>query len=91
MAIRVSIPSPLREHTGGQAEVAVAGATVKEALGDLVGKFPTLKQRLFLESGEVRHHINVFVNSEDVRYLDELATAVKDGDLIDLIPAVAGG
>jgi len=90
MAVKVEIPSPLREHTGGKTEVAVAGTTVGAALDDLVRQFPAIGPKLF-DGGKLRPYINVFVNDEDIRYLDEMQTAVADGHVVAVIPAVAGG
>jgi len=90
MAVKVEIPSPLRELTGGLTEVSVSGTTVRAALDDLVRQYPTLGPKLF-EGGKVRPYINIFVNDEDVRYLDDLQTAVAAGQVIAVIPAVAGG
>ncbi len=90
MAIKVQVPTPMREAAGGNAEVAVTGATVKDALADLVRQYPALQSKLF-DGGKVRPYVNIFVNDEDVRYLDELDTAVQDGVVVALIPAVAGG
>ncbi|QDU18656.1 ubiquitin-like small modifier protein 1 [Urbifossiella limnaea] len=90
MAIKVQVPTPMREAAGGNAEVAVAGATVKDALADLVRQYPALGSKLF-DGGKVRPYVNIFVNDEDVRYLDDLDTKVTDGVVVALIPAVAGG
>ncbi len=90
MSIRVHIPTPMRPHTDGQATVEVGGATVQAVLDDLGRRFPALSQRLF-DNGELRRFVNVYLNDEDIRYLDNLATAVKDGDEVSIIPAVAGG
>lgn len=90
MAIKVEIPGPLREQAGGNTEVAVAGGTVGAALADLVKQFPALEPKLFA-NGAIRPYINVFVNNEDIRYLDEMDTALTDGTTVALIPAVAGG
>jgi molybdopterin converting factor small subunit len=90
MAIKVEIPSPLREQSGGNAEVEVSGGTVGAALADLVKKYPALEPKLF-QNGKLRPYINVFINNEDIRYLDEMETAVTDGVIVALIPAVAGG
>ena len=90
MAITVEIPAPLREQAGGNTEVAVTGATVGAALADLVKRFPALEPKLF-QNGKLRPYINVFVNNEDIRYLDEMDTKVTDGVILALIPAVAGG
>jgi molybdopterin synthase sulfur carrier subunit len=90
MSVRIHIPTPMRQHTDGQAVVEASGATVQAALDDLGRRFPAVSQRIF-ENGQVRRFINVYLNDEDVRYLDSLATAVKDGDELSIIPAVAGG
>lgn len=90
MAVKVEIPSPLREYTGGQTEVAVTGATVQAALDDLVRQYPAIGPKLF-DNGKLRPYINVFVNDEDIRYLDDMQTAVPDGQVVAVIPAVAGG
>ena len=90
MAIKVEIPTPLREQSGGNAEVEVIGGTVGAALADLVKKYPALEPKLF-QNGKLRPYINVFINNEDIRYLDEMDTAVADGVIVALIPAVAGG
>ena len=90
MAIRVQIPTPMRQHTDGQAVVEVSGGTVQAALDDLGKKCPGVSQRIF-DNGQVRRFVNVYLNDEDIRYLDNLNTAVKDGDELAIIPAVAGG
>ena len=90
MAIKVEIPGPLREQAGGKTEVTVSGNTVGAALADLVKQFPALEPKLF-QNGTIRPYINVFVNNEDIRYLDEMDTAVTEGVIVALIPAVAGG
>src|SRR5438874_495323 len=90
MSVRIHIPTPMRQHTQGQAVVEVKGATVQGLLHDLSQKFPAITDRLF-ENGQVRRFVNVYLNDEDIRYLDNMATAVKDGDELSIIPAVAGG
>ncbi len=90
MAIKVQIPTPMRQHTDGKTTVEVSGGTVQAALADLGAKYPALAERIF-QNGKVRPFINLYVNNEDVRYLDNLATPVKDGDEVAIIPAVAGG
>jgi sulfur-carrier protein len=90
MSVRVQIPTPMRQHTQGQAVVEVNGTTVQAALDDLGRKFAGLSTRIF-ENGQVRRFVNVYLNDEDIRYLDNLATPVKDGDELSIIPAVAGG
>ena len=90
MSVSIHIPTPMRQHTEGQAVVQASGTTVQATLDDLGRKFPGVNQRIF-ENGQVRRFINVYLNDEDIRYLDNLATAVKDGDELSIIPAVAGG
>jgi sulfur-carrier protein len=90
MPIQVQIIQAMRQHTDGQATVDVAGANVKEVLDALGVKFPNITGRIF-ENGQVRRFVNIYLNDEDVRYLDNLQTATKDGDVLAIIPAVAGG
>jgi molybdopterin converting factor small subunit len=90
MAIKVQIPTPMREQAGGKADVEVTGTTVQAALDDLVRQYPGLKPKLY-DGGKLRPYINVFVDDEDIRYLDEMSTPVTDGVTVALIPAVAGG
>jgi molybdopterin converting factor small subunit len=90
MSVRIHIPTPMRPHTDGLAVVEVAANTVGSALQELGRKFPGLTQRLF-ENGQVRRFVNVYLNDEDIRYLENLETAVKDNDELSIIPAVAGG
>ena len=91
MSIVVRIPTPLRKMTNGQAKVEVDSAV----LGDLVEKlnieFPGFKDRLVDEEGELRYFVNIYLNGEDVRFMDGLKTATADGDEISIVPAVAGG
>ncbi len=90
MPVTIHIPTPMRQHADGQASVAVAAANVQSALTALGEKYPALTQRIF-ENGQVRRFVNIYLNNEDIRYLDNLATPVKDGDELAIIPAVAGG
>ena len=90
MPVRVRIPTPMRQHTEGQDVVEVAGSSVKEVVDNLGARYPGITGRLF-ENGQVRRFINLYLNDEDVRYLDNLQTAVKDGDELSIIPAGAGG
>jgi len=80
----------MRQHTEGKPSVEAAGGTVKLVLENLGEKFPGIAGRIF-ENGQVRRFVNIYINDEDVRYLDNLDTAVKDGDVLSIIPAVAGG
>ena len=86
----VRIPSPLRPHAGGQDRVEAAGTTVGEVLTRLGTAHPALRERLF-DGEELRRFVNVYVNNEDIRYLDDLATPVGEKDEVSIIPAVAGG
>jgi sulfur-carrier protein len=90
MAINVRIPTPLRTLTGGKDEVPANGSNVREVIDDLERNFPGLKERLCDEKG-VRRFVNIYQNEEDIRFLDGLDTAVKDGDSISVVPAIAGG
>jgi molybdopterin converting factor small subunit len=90
MAVKIHIPTPMRQHTDGKAVVDAKGASVKAVLDDLGAQHPALTQKLF-DNGKVRQFVNLYLNDEDVRYLDNLATPVKDGDELAIIPAVAGG
>ena len=91
MSVSVRIPTILRTYTGGESEVNASGATLAEVLDDLDAKFAGIKGRILDETGELRRFVNVYVGSEDVRFLDSLATATPDGTQISVIPAVAGG
>lgn len=90
MPITVEIPPPLREHVGGLLSVPATGATVATVLADLARLHPAIEAKLF-NSGKLRPHVNVLVDNEDIRYLDELDTPTPDGSVVSLIPAVAGG
>jgi molybdopterin synthase sulfur carrier subunit len=90
MSIRIQIPTPMRQHTEGKPVVEATGTTVQTVLDDLSRKYPGITDRLF-EKGQVRRFVNLYLNDEDIRYLDSLSTAVKDGDELSIIPAVAGG
>ena len=87
----VRIPTPLRKLTNEQELVSAAGATIAEILGSLDTSYPGLKDRICDEQGNVRRFVNIFLNDEDIRFLDEKATVVKDSDEISIVPAIAGG
>jgi len=91
MPITVRIPTPLRTLTGGADEVAIDGSTVSEVIENLEKKHPGIKERLCDEKGNVRRFVNVYANEEDIRFLDNLATKVKEGDSVSIVPAIAGG
>jgi MoaD family protein len=86
----VRIPTPLRTLTGGEEQVSAEGATVSQVIENLEKKHPGLRDRLLDEKG-VRRFVNIYQNEEDIRFLDGLDTAVKDGDSISVVPAIAGG
>ncbi len=90
MPITVEIPPPLREHVGGLLSVPAIGETVEAVLADLARQHPAIESKLF-SAGKLRPHVNVLVNNEDIRYLDDLDTATPEGSVVSLIPAVAGG
>ncbi|MFI5307839.1 MAG: ubiquitin-like small modifier protein 1 [Polyangiales bacterium] len=90
MAVKVRVPTPLRTLTGGKDEVEARGKTVREVIDDLERAYPGMKDRLCDEKG-VRRFVNIYQNEEDIRFLDSLETAVKDGDSISIVPAIAGG
>jgi molybdopterin converting factor small subunit len=88
---KVHIPTPLRQYASKQADVAVTAGTVAEALAELVSKHPELRRHLYTEEGKLRSFVNVYVNDEDVRYLQKEATPIKDNDTISIVPSIAGG
>jgi MoaD family protein len=87
----VRIPPVLRASAGGQKQVEVSGATVGEAIESLIGQFPALREQLLTSEGTLNRFVNVYVNGRDVRYEQELATALGEGDTLVLLPAMAGG
>ena len=91
MAVRVRIPTPLRAMTKGSADVQVTADTVGDLIEDLERQFPGMRERLVEESGEIRRFINIYVNQEDIRFLQGSKTAVKQGDEVSIVPAIAGG
>ena len=91
MAVKVRIPTPLQTLTNSQPEVSIEGATVGELIEKLNAEYPGLKERVCDESGKVRRFINIFVNEQDIRFLEKEATAVKEGDEVSIVPAIAGG
>jgi molybdopterin synthase sulfur carrier subunit len=90
MAIELRVPTILRTYTGGEKAVSGAGATLAELIDDVNGKNPGIKERI-VENGDLRRFVNVYVNDEDVRFTGGLETGVKDGDVVVVLPAVAGG
>ncbi len=91
MAVNVRIPSPLRRLTNGDDRVDVEGDTLGAVIRSLEAQFPGFRERLCDENGDIRHFVNIYVNSEDIRRLDGLNTVTKSGDEVSIVPAVAGG
>ena len=91
MGVKIRIPTPLRKYTNDQAEVDVDGATVGEVLTNMETQYEGIRQNLVDEAGEVRRFVNVYVNDEDIRFLDGTGTSLKDGDSLTIVPAIAGG
>lgn len=89
--VSVRIPTPLRGHVGGASSLELAGATVGDVLRELAAKHEKLRGRLFDDKGELNRFVNVFLNDEDIRFLQGLDTPLKDGDGVKLVPAIAGG
>ena len=89
--VLVRIPTPLRKVTNGQDRVSVQCQDIMECIDSLDSEFPGIKERLCDETGELRHFINIYLNGEDVRFLDGLGTTINTGDEISIVPAVAGG
>lgn len=91
MAIKIRIPTPMRQLTGGVDIAEVQGGTVAALLAQLCEKFAGMDKRLFKQPGELNRFVNIYVNDEDIRFLSNLDTAVKDGDDVSIVPAIAGG
>ena len=90
MAIKVRIPTPLQRLTNGKAEVECSAKDITELVDALEQAYPGMKDRLS-EGGKIRRFINIYVNDEDIRFVNKEATALKDGDSISIVPAIAGG
>ena len=91
MAVEVKIPTVFRKFTDQQATVQVEAGTIGDVIGRLDDRFPTLRSQLLTEEGEIHRFVNIYLNDENVRYLDKLATRASDGDTVALLPSVAGG
>lgn len=87
----IRIPAPLRQLTKGEAEISVVAETVAQAVDMLNAKYPGIKERIFDQSGQLHKFINIYVNGEDIRFLDNVETKIAEGDEISIIPAIAGG
>ena len=91
MAVEVRIPTILRKHTGGARAVSSKGSTVREVIDQLDSEHPGLKSAIIAEAGDIHRFINIYLNDEDVRFSGALETPVSDGDVMSILPAVAGG
>ena len=91
MSVMVRIPTPLRRMTNGQDKVEVESANLSAMVDELEGSYPGFKDRLLDENGELRYFVNIYLNGEDVRFLEGLDTATSSGDEVSIVPAVAGG
>ena len=91
MSVRVRVPTPLRTFTGGQADVSADGDDVATCIKHLDAQFPGMAGRILDGGGEVQRFVNLFVNGEDIRFLSGIETAVKPGDELSIVPAMAGG
>ena len=87
----VRIPTPLRKLTNGLEEVQAGGATIAAVITQLESQYPGIKERICDDQGKVRRFVNIFANDEDIRFLQNLETPVKDSDEISIVPAIAGG
>ncbi len=91
MSVSVRVPTILRTYTGGDSEVSASGSTLAEVLDDLDASYAGIRSRILDDSGQLRRFVNVYVDNDDVRFLDNLETPTPDGVQISVIPAVAGG
>ena len=91
MAIKLEIPTALRPYAGKQSSVECQAATVGEALKSLTSTYADLRKHLYTDDGRIRSFVNIYVNDEDIRYLQKEATPLKDGDTISIVPSIAGG
>jgi molybdopterin synthase sulfur carrier subunit len=91
MAVEVRLPTLLRPHAGGDASVSAEGATVGDVFSELVERYPGLSGQLVDENGGLHRFVNVYRNDDDIRYLEQLDTKLSDGDVVSILPAVAGG
>lgn len=89
--VNVRVPTPLRKFTNGRDEVTAQGNTVRALVENLEKQYPGIKERICDETGKIRRFVNVYVNGDDIRFLQNLETTVKEGDTISIVPAIAGG
>ena len=91
MAVQVRIPTPLRKYTGGKEAVSIDGSSIAALIENLEKNHPGLKDRICEADGSVRRFVNLYVNGDDIRFLDNLQSKLKDGDEVSIVPAIAGG
>lgn len=91
MSVKVRIPTPLQKLTGQKAEVELQATSVKDLLGQLEKNYPGIRDRICDETGKIRRFVNVYLNEEDIRFLKQEETALKSGDEVSIVPAIAGG
>jgi adenylyltransferase/sulfurtransferase len=89
--MKILVPTPLRQYAGKQSAIDVQAATVGEALNALTSSYPDLRKHLYSDEGKLRAFVNLYLNDEDIRYLQQDQTAVKDGDTLSIVPSIAGG
>ena len=91
MSVRIVVPTPLRQYAGKQESLQIEAKTVGEALSALTSQFTDLRKHLYNEEGKLRSFVNVYLNDEDIRYLNKEQTPLKDDDVISIVPSIAGG
>ncbi|GBD22387.1 Sulfur carrier protein CysO [bacterium HR29] len=91
MPVTVRIPQPLRVLTGGQATVTADGGSLRACIDGLEAAYPGIRERILDDAGEIRRFVNIYVNGDDVRFIQGLDTPLRDGDEVSIVPAVAGG
>jgi adenylyltransferase/sulfurtransferase len=91
VTMKILVPTPLRQYAGKQPAVDVEATTVGEALNALTSTYPDLRKHLYSDDGKLRAFVNVYLNDEDIRYLQKDQTAVKNGDTLSIVPSIAGG
>ncbi len=91
MAVKIIIPTPLRQYTGKQDSIEIQARTVGEALSNITAKYADLRKHLYNEEGKLRTFVNVYLNDEDIRYMQKESTPLNDNDVISIVPSIAGG
>jgi molybdopterin converting factor small subunit len=91
MAVKVMIPTPLRQYTGKQDSIELEAKTVGEALADLTSRYADLRRHLYNDEGKIRSFVNIYLNDEDIRYLHKEQTPLNDRDVLSIVPSIAGG